>query len=213
VAASLAAWAGVGASFAAAPGGHHAASFATALAWWAAMVVAMMLPLAAPHARWLAFRSLRRLRHQAIALFAAAYLLPWLIFGAVTIAALRPVQGDAAALVLALLAAAAWQTAPARRRLLRRCGASRAPTLKGRRARADWLRTGLRAGTRCVGTCWALMLPMAVAHHPALMLAIALVITSERATGPNPERRGGRPHEAVALAAATVGVAALAVAA
>jgi hypothetical protein len=50
----------------------------------------------------------------------------------------------------------------------------------------------LLVGGRCVVTCWALMLPMAIEHHPALMVGAARVLASERRRGPNPERRAGR---------------------
>ena len=45
------------------------------------------------------------------------------------------------------------------------------------------------------------MLPMAILHSPVLMLGAALVVASERRPAPNPERRGGRPNEALALLA------------
>ena len=56
------------------------------------------------------------------------------------------------------------------------------------------------------------MLPMAIAHHPALMGVAALVLVSERRRAANPETRAGRPAEALWIGAAAVAVAALAVA-
>lgn len=185
---------------------HHggAAPFWVAMAWWAAMVVAMMLPLVLRHARWLAFRTLRRQRQRALVVFATGYLSVWLAAGAVAITASAPVRGESGAVAVALLAAAGWHCAPVRRRLLRRCGATRAPAVAGKRAPRDWFETGIRAGGRCVGSCWALMLAMAVVHHPALMLGATLVIASERRSGPNPERRAGRVADACWLAGAGV---------
>jgi len=187
--------------------GSTSHTYAALLGSWALMVVAMMLPLVREQARWLALRSLRRHHRRVVVAFTGAYLAPWVALGAIAIAALAPVRGEAWAVALALAAAAVWQCAPARRRLLRRCGAQRAPAVRGARALADRLRGGLLAGRRCVGTCGPLMLPMAIAHHPALMAGAALVVASERRAAPNPETRGGRPHEALWIGAAAVAVA------
>jgi hypothetical protein len=46
------------------------------------------------------------------------------------------------------------------------------------------------------------MLPMTIVHQPLVMVGTALVVASERQPAPNPEFRGGRPHEAFVLAAA-----------
>ncbi|HKP89308.1 MAG TPA: DUF2182 domain-containing protein, partial [Thermoleophilaceae bacterium] len=86
-AASLAAWAALGAMLVRHPG--------VELAGWTAMAVAMMLPLARPQARWLAFRSLPRHRHRSVAVFAAAYVAVWVATGALALAALAPVRGEA----------------------------------------------------------------------------------------------------------------------
>jgi hypothetical protein len=199
-AASLVAWAALGAMFVRHP--------RVELAAWTAMAVAMMLPLARPQVRWLAFRSLPRHRHRSVAAFSLAYVLVWTAAGAVAIAALRPVHGAALAVAAALALAALWHRAPLRRRLLMRCGVRRVPSVAGWRARVDWLRTGAGAGARCVATCGPLMLPMAVAHQPALAVGAALVVASERRPGPNPERRAGRRLEAACLAGAAALVAA-----
>jgi predicted metal-binding membrane protein len=192
--------------------GHDAGSAGSAILAFALMAVAMMLPLARSPARWLAFRSLRSHRQAAIAVFAASCMAVWVAAGAVLVVVLGPVRGSLPAVAAALAVAAAWQVAPARRRLLRRCGTATAPAIRGRRAVADWSRGGARAGARCVGTCWAVMAPMAIVHHPALMALAALVVFGERRAGPNPERRGGRPFEARVLAAAAAAVLVLAAA-
>lgn len=235
-AASLAAWVALtwmflAMAWGATPAGHgahdphsgHAVHAAPASTWampygallgsWALMAVAMMVPLARKRARWLAFRSLRARRQHAVATFAAGFLAVWLAAGAIAIALAEPVRGEPWAVAGALALAAWWQRAPARRRLLRRCGVLRAPAVHGARAPADWAHGGLLIGARCVATCGALMLPMAIVHHPALMLGAALVVTSERRRGPNPETRGGRRREAVWIAAAAGAVAGIAVAA
>jgi hypothetical protein len=51
------------------------------------------------------------------------------------------------------------------------------------------------------------MLPMAILHSPVLMVGGALVVASERRSAPNPERRAGRPFEAMALLGLAVGFA------
>lgn len=193
-------------------GGMGEMSYPALLGSWVLMVLALMLPLVRKQARWLAFRSLRARRQQAVAVFTGTYVVVWVAAGAVAIALLEPVRGELAAVAVALAMAAWWQRAPARRRLLRRCAVQRAPAVHGLRALADQGRAGLRAGSRCVGTCWALMLPMAIVHHPALMVGAALLLVSERRRGPNPETRGARRLEALWLGAAAVVAAGLAVA-
>ena len=188
-------------------GAEAALTYGVLLGSWAVMVVAMMLPLVRGQARWLALRSLRRRRQHAVATFTVAFLVVWLAFGALAVALLGPVRGELWAVALGLAAAALWQAAPARGRLLRRCATQRAPAVRGSRALRDWAGGGLRSGRRCVGTCAPLMLPMAVAHHPALMVGAALVIASERRRAPNPETRGGRRLEALWIGAAAVAAA------
>jgi hypothetical protein len=47
---------------------------------------------------------------------------------------------------------------------------------------------------------------MALAHSVFLLVALTVVLLTERAPGPNPDRRAGRPLESVALAGLAVGV-------
>lgn len=173
--------------------------FGAAIAWWTAMVIAAMLPWTSGDARWLAFRALPGHRQQAVAVFVLAFLTVWAAAGAVALLLVAPWHAELGGVAVALAVAAAWQVAPARRRILRRCGVSRAPAIQGLRARVDWARAGALAGWRCTATCWAVMLPMAILHSPILMAATALVVASERRPAPNPERRGGRPAEALGL--------------
>src|SRR5919107_4725893 len=217
VAVSAIAWAVTIAWFA--RDGHHAAGhsvappYSTALAAWTVMAAAMMLPLARKEARWLAFRSLRRRRRAAVGVFAATHLSVWALAGAVAVAALAPLHGDLLATGAALVGAAAWHGVPARVRVLRRCASTRAPAIRGWRAAADWSRAGAVSGARCVATCGALMVPMAVVHHPALMAAGALAVAAERRRGPNPERRAARPRDIAGLACAGTALALVALAA
>jgi len=78
----------------------------------------MMLPLVRRQALWLALRSLRSHRQRAVAVFTGAHLVVWVAFGAIAIALLGPVRGASWADAVALAAAAVWQRAAPRRRLL-----------------------------------------------------------------------------------------------
>lgn len=179
----------------------------TAMGWWSVMVAAMMLPLAVSDARWLAHRSLARRRNRTVVLHAMGFLAVWVLAGAVIVPAVQAAGAATAATAGALAAAAAWQVTPARRRALRRCGAGRAPAIRGFRADADCLHTGIRTGRRCLVTCGVAMVPMAATHNLVLMGAVALLGASERRRAPNPEERVGRPAEALGLAAVATAVA------
>lgn len=197
--------------------GHHHAPPTTATpgAWltewraWVAMVLAMMLPVVAPQARQIAMRSLWHRRHRAMSWFLLGYLAVWLAVGAVFLGALvavgRPQPGPLV-LAAALLAAAAWQVARPRRRIMRRCGSLPPAAARGWRANRDCAEAGVRIGLRCTFTCGPVMLATALGHGLALMGGLLVLVLSERARGPNPDRRAGRPLEAwclVAFAAVT----------
>lgn len=184
--------------------------FVAGVVSWTVMVVAMMLPLSTRHARWLAHRSLARRRTRTILLHAAAYLGIWVLLG-VVLAVVLPliVSGVGASrtfAVVALLVAALWQVAPARRRMLRRCGAGRAPAVRGWRADLDCLRAGARTAGRCVATCGPAMAAVIAMHGLAIMVALTVIIANERRPGPNPEEQAGRGLEAIGLAAIAAGV-------
>jgi hypothetical protein len=78
--------------------------------------------------------------------------------------------------------------------------------VRGWRADRDCVLGGITHGRRCVLTCAPVMAVMALAHSVFLMLAVTVLLLSERAPGPNPDRRPGRPLEAVVLAGLAVGV-------
>lgn len=176
-------------------------------AWggWVLMVLAMMLPVIAPEARRVAMRSLWLRRQRAVVAYLAGYLAVWAVVGAVIVATLHLLHQPhprTAVTVAALLGAALWQTSSPRRRLLRRCGSLRLGAADGWAADRDCASAGLRAGRLCALTCGPVMVAMAVGHHyPTLMVALLALILTERARGPNPERRAGRPLEAWCLAA------------
>ena len=189
-------------------------SLLTAWSGWMAMVVAMMLPVIAPQARHVALYSLRRRRSRAMAGYVAGYLGVWGLIGVALVVAFHlaglrhPPPGLA---VGALVGAALWQVSKPRRRVLRRCGSLRLGAPKGFAADVDCATAGWRSGRRCAFTCGPVMVASAAAHHhPAVMGAILVLLLTERARGPNPAQRAGRPLEAwafVGLAAAVAFVA------
>jgi predicted metal-binding membrane protein len=145
-----------------------------AFVMWSVMMVAMMLPSAAPmillHARIdRAPTATRRLVHTM--LFALAYLLVWTAFSAAAalaqalliavgmISAAALALGDRSVTAALLVAAALYQLSPAKTACLDQC---RSPIHFVMRfwspGIAGALRLGLVHGLYCVGCCWGLML-------------------------------------------------------
>jgi predicted metal-binding membrane protein len=186
------------------PIGAGLGSLAALWGWWMVMVVAMMLPVVAPQARRIALRSLWPRRHRAIVGFLAGYLVVWAVIGAVLVGALaalgRPHLPPAAPAAV-LVGAAAWQVSGPRRRVLRRCESLRPMAVRGGAADVACATAGWRAGRRCAFTCGPVMLSMAIGHNPLLMGGLLALLLHERARGPNPDRRAGRPLEAAGLVA------------
>lgn len=171
---------------------------------WVVMSAAMMLPSALPAARHVAVESLCRRRHRAVAEYVIAYVAVWVVVGAVATAllAVRPVP-----LPVALLVAAAWQASPWHAAYVRDCHRTVPLPVSGRRAEVAALRFGARNGRACVGSCWALMLVMAVVPgaHLAWTLALGGIVTAEKLL-PRP-RRTARLAAVALIAAALVSVA------
>ena len=139
---------------------------------WAGMMIAMMLPSAAPTI--LLYAALTRSRatpaaFASVAIFAAGYVLVWTAFSAVATAAhltlrdaallspaLRSTSGVLAAVLL--VAAGVYQFTPLKAACLRNC---RSPVQflarHWRPSAAGALRLGVLHGGYCVGCCWALM--------------------------------------------------------
>jgi predicted metal-binding membrane protein len=181
--------------------------------WWMVMVLAMMLPVVAPLARHIALRSLWARRQRAIAWFLLGYLAVWAVVGALLVgllAAIRRPHPPPAMLVPILVAAAMWQVSRPRRRVLRRCETPRPAAVRAWAADRACVTAGWRAALRCTFTCGPAMLAMAITHNPLLMGSLLALLLSERARGPNPDRRAGRPHEALGLLACAAVVALLA---
>jgi len=168
---------------------------------WALMVAAVMLPLAASDARWLAHRSFAARRQRSVVLHVAAFFAAWLTVGVIAIITTQALGGGAFLAAAALGAAGLWHVTPMRRRALRRCGAGRLPAVRGIRADLDCLRAGTRSARDSLLTCGLAMLSMAVIHSFAIMALLTILGLNERRQGPNPERRVARPREALGLIA------------
>jgi predicted metal-binding membrane protein len=162
---------------------------AVALAIWALMIVAMMVPAALPAAQHVAVNSLRWRRNRAVATFLAVYLSIWIAFGLLALA-LSPLWSAAdgkLVLAVALALAAGWQLTVYKRRALRDCHRPSPLPPSGRRATAAVVRFGWRNGLACIGSCWAMMLAMSVASSMMIFWMVALtgiVLTEKLATKP-----------------------------
>jgi predicted metal-binding membrane protein len=181
------------------------ASWLFAWTGWMLMVLAMMLPVIAPGAERVGMLSTWSRRHRAMVTFLCGYLAVWALIGLAVVAALygthhpHPPAGVTAA---SLAGAALWQTSRPRRRIMRRCGSFQLHAARGAAADVDCVAAGWRAGLLGAATCGPVMLAMAVGHHyPMLMVGLVALVLSERARGPNPDRRAGRPLEAWCLLA------------
>lgn len=150
-----------------------AASLLSLFLMWAVMMVAMMLPSAAP--MLLTFAAVTRNRRRAdrpyvpVTVFAAGYLAIWCVFSLFAAAGqgllhraalLSPTMASSSALLagLLLLAAGLFQLTPLKNRCLTRC---RVPLdFIMTRWREGWrgaFSMGIEHGAFCAGCCWALM--------------------------------------------------------
>ena len=140
--------------------------------WWV-MMIAMMLPSAAP--MLLLFARVNRKEkaggrpYVPTAIFAAGYLTVWGGFSAMAAAAqwglqrlglISPAMVTTSAVLGAtiLVAAGAWQLTPIKHVCLRHCRSPISFLLNGwRSGRAGAFRMGLEHGAYCLGCCWFLM--------------------------------------------------------
>ena len=191
--------------------------FLAVLLMWAVMMVAMMLPSAAPTI--LLFGALTRTRASASPLpptagFAAGYVLLWGAFSLV--ATFAHMAFEHAALVssamrtttsvlagLLLVAAGVYQWTPLKHACLRNC---RSPihfvTRHWRAGLGGAFRLGLFHGAYCVGCCWALMglLFVGGVMNVAWVAALAVFVLLEKTTFLG--TRMGRAVSGVGLVAA-----------
>ena len=148
---------------------------------WVLMTVAMMLPATLPMARVVARNSKSYRRQRAIFLFAGSSLLIWIPFGLVVATASAILEVPGRLVGICLVAAAAWELTPSKRRALKACHRLIPLPPDGRKAdRAD-ISLGLGFGRACFKACWALMLPMALAAPMSLflMIMVSVVATAE----------------------------------
>jgi predicted metal-binding membrane protein len=192
--------------------GHPHGSVLAALPGWALMSVAMMVPVALPAVRHVGMNSIRGRRYRAMAVYASVYVAIWVGFGLAAIAAYRLIRAsfaldDRATLTLVLGLAAAWQLTRAKRRAVLSCKRTVALPPVGWRADRGCARFAVAQATRCLRSCWALMVVMTVVGHASLvwMAGITVLIAIEEMT------LAGR--RLLAPFGAVLGAAALAVAA
>lgn len=173
------------------------------LSGWVVMAVAMMVPGALADVRIVSLSSMWHRRQRTIALFLGSYLSVWILFGVVALAAVR-ILGVGPGILLAC--AAAWELTAWKWRAVRRCHLIEALPPRGARADAASTRAGLRYGSRCVASCWPLMLAMAAAGHQAmaLMALLTLMVATEKIVVRSARLRA--PAAAVLAAAALVAI-------
>jgi len=191
------------------------------LAIWVLMMVAMMVPTAAPMI--LAFHMLQADKVQRVGgfvstgLFAAGYLLVWTLAGIVAYAGAVAAQTIAASVALPpeteariggamVIAAGFYQLTPLKERCLSKC---RAPiaflTTSWRDGASGALVMGLHHGAYCLGCCWLLfviLFPLGLMTIAAMAI-ITLVILAEK-TLRWPKLASGATAAALALYGAIV---------
>jgi len=133
-------------------GGMRSSASALGVGWiaaWLVMATAMMVPSALPTIRHLALTSRWRRRQSIVAIFLSGYLCVWLLFGIAAAGLVALVRhsssfGTAPVATAALVAAAAWELTPWKRRALRACRLVAPLPPRGRLATE---RRGRRAGS------------------------------------------------------------------
>lgn len=166
------------------------------VAAWLVMMVAMMLPAAAPVVALYALAA-RRGAVAAVPVFVAGYLAVWACTALPAYAVARAVDqplmdGEpwVGRLVGAtLLATAAYQLTPLKDACLRRCRSPLSFFLSRTGSLADPRRAlvaGAQHGVHCLGCCWALMAVLVAVGGMQLgwALALALVISAEKLLPP-----------------------------
>jgi predicted metal-binding membrane protein len=163
---------------------HHAHHFSAAHV--SVMMAAMMLPTILPAARAVSLRGIWKRRQRGPVLFATGYLLTWIAVGLGAAQALAQAQigpNSRYPVAIALIVAAGWELTRAKTRFLRACCRVRPIAPDGWRADRMCVVGGVRIAIPCVGSCWAIMLPMLVADHTMammLMIPTAFVVAGQR---------------------------------
>jgi predicted metal-binding membrane protein len=166
-------------------------SFGALALGWAAMVVAMMLPLAIAPLWHVRERSFARRRTRSMLLFVAGFIAVWMMAGAVLATAAWLLQWAVPASVaipLAVAIALVWQVSPAKQWCLNRCHQRPPLAAFGLDADVDAVSFGAAHGAACAGACWALMLPVLLTTQGEVlvMAAVALFTFAERLERPAP---------------------------
>jgi len=165
------------------------------LAAWTVMMVAMMLPSAAP----LVLLYRRGASVAATARLVAGYLAVW---AAVGVAAWTvDMEAPEAPTAVVLAAVGTYQLLPLKHACLRRC---RSPVdYLAQRWRRSALRLGVEHGLWCLGCCWALMALVVLVGMMSLVwvVGVAALVAIEKLTalGPQVARRSGLVLIALAL--------------
>ncbi len=191
---------------------HHLSGTTTpvmSLTWWAVMCVAMMLPLALPPARHVGLNSPHRHRFVGVVLFTTAFLVPWVVLGAVllplSVIALSGGATGAGLGAVLLAVAAGWQLSPWKRQAVLSCSRSVPLAPFGLRAVSSRVEFGVRQSLRCMAACWPLMaLMVALPHGTGGLLAMGVVTVAMVA-----EMRARRRRQLIPRLAAPMAVAAL----
>lgn len=173
-----------------------AEALAQAAIMWALMLVAMMLPTAAP--LLLALQQVQRQRGEwvlaAVLPGALGYLLVWLLFSIAVSGVQQWLHRQAMPMLLAvgdwsdgllLLLAGGFQWSTLKTRCLSKCRSPLAMLLAQWRPGASGaLRMGVRHGLYCLGCCWALMLLMFIGGAMSLgwMALLSMVMLAEKLT-------------------------------
>jgi predicted metal-binding membrane protein len=170
----------------AAGGGHGHGAFGMV-----AMVVAMMLPLTLANVRHVAWSSLWRRRHRAIAAFLVGYLAVWILVQAGIAGAwglMASFTGWERAGIVAMVAAVLWEVSPIKRQRRHRCHRTVPLAPRGWRADADCARYGVTTGLSCVTMCWALMAACAAFAHsfPVMIVLFGVQLSGRYQRYPSP---------------------------
>ncbi|MFT4216234.1 MAG: DUF2182 domain-containing protein [Micropruina sp.] len=152
---------------------------------WLAMIVAMMLPTAVPHLRYLGFNTARSRRQRSIALFGLGYLAVWLVPGLALSLVGTPTP---AVLAVVVLAAGGWELTSIKRRALRRCCRTWPVGYTGSSADAAAVEYGLRHGMTCLLVTGPTMAASMLAGHPWWATVVAAIVMAAQKLLTQPER-------------------------
>lgn len=163
--------------------GSHPYELSRWLPMWGLMSTAMTVPSLLPAAQHVATNTFRRRRTCAVGAFVATYLLAWVLFGVGAGALVALAGGPAGALfTAALVAAAAYELTPAKRRALNRCHRSSPLPPHGIRGAVAVTRFAWIHASGCVASCWAAMIAMLTVPlvQPLAMAGFTVAMSYER---------------------------------